>query len=101
MAEVINDTMITEMEGTDDETRVFPVSVIDVRTSKTGFGYMVYDTKNSLIKRVGFKTGLVQLDDGSTISGDTLTTGISQFTREKIKDYVMVAQSKSEVDDNG
>lgn len=101
MAEQINDTTITEMEGTDDEVRIVPVSVIDKITGKTGFGYDLYNSKNNLIERVGYKTGLIELNDGSRVSGDTLVTGLSLAKRDKIKDYVSMAKSKSEVKENG
>ena len=81
-------------EGTDEELRIFPVSVVDRVSGKTSFGYDVYDNHNELKERVGYKHGLIEMPDGSTVHGDTILT-VNQVTRVNINDYV--AQVNEEV----
>ena len=72
MARPLGDVVI-ENEDTDEEERVFLVEIHDPVTQKIRNGLDVYDSHNRLMYRVGYKTGMVEVD-GQVFNGDTFTT---------------------------
>jgi hypothetical protein len=84
---------ITLNEGKDNEEFVVPVLVIDKVQNRQSYGYDLYSKTNELKERVGYKTGLVSLSDGSSIISDTIV-GVSVVKRKEINDYVALVNKE-------
>lgn len=88
MGRPVGDVTI-DNEGTDKEERVFLVEVHDPVAQKIQNCLDVYDSHNSLMYRVGYKIGIVEVD-GQVFSGDTFTV-TSASDKRRIADCVKKA----------
>lgn len=93
MGQPIGDLVI-DKEDLDDEERLVLVRVQDAVSNKISNCLDVYDSSNSLKYRIGYRTGLVEVN-GVTKHGDTLIT-TTMNDRKRISDCGTRAFPKAE-----